>query len=117
MAGLRGLIVAAMVAASVSTLTSIFNSCTTLFTLDIWSKLRPRASEFELLFVGRCFVVVATALSVVLIPIMKDQAGGQIFFYTTMLLGLLGAPTCAGLILAIFWKRTNEQVLDDYISL
>ena len=52
-AGLRGLMIAAMIAAVISTLTSIFNSSSTLFTLDIWYKVRPRASERELLIVGK----------------------------------------------------------------
>ena len=51
--GLRGLLIAAMIAAVISTLTSVFNSSTTLFTLDIWGKLRPKAGQRELLFVGR----------------------------------------------------------------
>lgn len=52
--GLRGLMIAVMMAALMSSLTSIFNSCSTLFTMDIWKKHRPRASERELLLVGRC---------------------------------------------------------------
>lgn len=53
MAGLRGLMIAVMMAALMSSLTSIFNSSSTLFTMDIWKKHRPRASERELLLVGR----------------------------------------------------------------
>lgn len=51
--GLRGLMIAVMMAALMSSLTSIFNSSSTLFTIDIWKKHRPRASEKELLLVGR----------------------------------------------------------------
>ncbi|XP_009886835.1 PREDICTED: sodium/glucose cotransporter 5 [Charadrius vociferus] len=51
--GLRGLMIAVMMAALMSSLTSIFNSSSTLFTMDIWRKLRPRAGERELLLVGR----------------------------------------------------------------
>lgn len=51
--GLRGLMVAVMMAALMSSLTSIFNSSSTLFTMDIWRRLRPRAGERELLLVGR----------------------------------------------------------------
>lgn len=51
--GLRGLMIAVMMAALMSSLTSIFNSSSTLFTMDIWKKHRPRASERELLLVGR----------------------------------------------------------------
>lgn len=51
--GLRGLMIAVMMAALMSSLTSIFNSSSTLFTMDIWRRLRPRAGERELLLVGR----------------------------------------------------------------
>lgn len=52
-AGLRGLMLAVMLAALMSSLASIFNSSSTLFTMDIWTRLRPQASERELLIVGR----------------------------------------------------------------
>lgn len=51
--GLRGLMIAVMMAALMSSLTSIFNSSSTLFTMDIWRRLRPCAGERELLLVGR----------------------------------------------------------------
>lgn len=52
-AGLRGLMLAVMLAALMSSLASIFNSSSTLFTLDIWTRIRPQAAERELLIVGR----------------------------------------------------------------
>lgn len=51
--GLRGLMTAVMVAALMSSLTSIFNSASTIFTMDLWNHIRPRASEKELMIVGR----------------------------------------------------------------
>ncbi|KFP11624.1 Sodium/glucose cotransporter 5, partial [Egretta garzetta] len=73
--GLRGLMIAVMMAALMSSLTSIFNSSSTLFTMDIWRKLRPRAGERELLLVGRVVTVVLVALSVVWIPILQSSSG------------------------------------------
>ena len=55
--GLRGLMIAVMMAALMSSLTSIFNSSSTLFTIDIWKKHRPRATESELLLVGRYHIL------------------------------------------------------------
>lgn len=52
-AGLRGLMLAVMLAALMSSLTSIFNSSSTLFTLDLYHRARPKASERELMVVGR----------------------------------------------------------------
>lgn len=51
--GLKGLMLAAMMAALMSSLTSVFNSASTLFTMDIWKRVRPGSTEGELLVVGR----------------------------------------------------------------
>lgn len=51
--GLRGLMMAVMIAALMSSLTSIFNSSSTIFTMDLWKSFRSRASEWELMLVGR----------------------------------------------------------------
>ncbi|CAJ1053970.1 sodium/glucose cotransporter 5 [Xyrichtys novacula] len=83
--GLRGLMIAVMMAALMSSLTSIFNSSSTLFTMDIWKKQRPRASERELLLVGRIVTVILSVTS------------------------YLAPPVTAVFTLAVFWKRTNEQ--------
>uniref|UniRef100_A0A8C5V5Z3 Sodium/mannose cotransporter SLC5A10 n=1 Tax=Microcebus murinus TaxID=30608 RepID=A0A8C5V5Z3_MICMU len=72
--GLRGLMIAVMMAALMSSLTSIFNSSSTLFTMDIWRRLRPRAGERELLLVGRsCPPSPARPL---LTPSPSDRGGG-----------------------------------------
>lgn len=52
-AGIKGLMIAAMLAALMSSLTSIFNSMSSLFALDLWSKFRKDATEIELTIVGR----------------------------------------------------------------
>ncbi len=51
--GLRGLMLACMIAALMSSLTSIFNSSSTIFTIDIWQRFRAKAPQWELLIVGR----------------------------------------------------------------
>ena len=51
--GLRGLMLACMIAALMSSLTSIFNSSSTIFTIDIWQRFRAKATQWELLIVGR----------------------------------------------------------------
>ena len=54
--GLRGLLVAVMLSAIMSSMTSIFNSASTLFTMDLWPRIRKSATEKELLIVGRWVV-------------------------------------------------------------
>lgn len=51
--GLKGLMLAVMMSALISSLTSIFNSSSTLFTIDIWLRIRKKASDVELMIVGR----------------------------------------------------------------
>ena len=64
-----------MMAALMSSLTSVFNSCSVIFTMDIWKRFRPKSSEAELLIVGRVFVLVFVFLSVLWIPIIEMNQG------------------------------------------
>ncbi|XP_001362806.1 sodium/mannose cotransporter SLC5A10 [Monodelphis domestica] len=107
--GLRGLMIAVMMAALISSLTSIFNSSSTLFTMDIWKKLRPQASEKELLLVGRLVIVVLIGISVVWIPVLQSSSSGQLFVYMQVVTSSLAPPVTAVFILAVFWNRANEQ--------
>ncbi|XP_021267897.1 sodium/glucose cotransporter 5 isoform X1 [Numida meleagris] len=107
--GLRGLMIAVMMAALMSSLTSIFNSSSTLFTMDIWRRMRPGASERELLVVGRVVTVLLVALSVVWIPILQSSGGGQLYIYIQAVTSYLAPPVTAVFILAVFWPRANEQ--------
>ncbi|KAM8962267.1 sodium/mannose cotransporter SLC5A10 isoform 2-T2 [Pelodytes ibericus] len=107
--GLRGLMIAVMMAALMSSLTSIFNSSSTLFTMDIWRKIRKGANEKELLLVGRIVTVVLVAISVVWIPILQSANSGQLFVYIQSVTSYLAPPVTAVFALAIFWKRANEQ--------
>ncbi|NXY18981.1 SC5AA protein, partial [Atrichornis clamosus] len=107
--GLRGLMIAVMMAALMSSLTSIFNSSSTLFTMDIWRKLRPGAGDRELLFVGRVVTVVLVALSVVWIPVLQSSGGGQLYVYIQAVTSYLAPPVTAVFVLAVFWPRANEQ--------
>merc|ERR1712168_1183130 len=68
--GMRGLMLAVMMAALMSSLTSIFNSASTIFTIDVWTRFRGRASDTELLIVGRMFIVVLLVVSIAWIPII-----------------------------------------------
>ena len=56
--GVRGLMLAALLAALMSSLTSIFNSASSIVTLDIWRQFRKKANEFELMVVGRVTIVI-----------------------------------------------------------
>jgi len=106
--GARGMMLAVMLAALMSSLTSIFNSSSTIFTMDIYPRFRPKPSEVEQLLVGRLFVLVLVAISIVWIPIIQASQGSQLFNYIQSITSYLAPPICAVYLLAVFWPRTNE---------
>ncbi|NXY30593.1 SC5A9 protein, partial [Pomatorhinus ruficollis] len=106
--GLRGLMIAVMMAALMSSLTSVFNSSSTLFTIDIWLRVRKQASEQELMIVGRVFIVILVVISILWIPVIQTANSGKLFDYIQSIGSYLSPPVTALFILAIFWKRVNE---------
>ncbi|KAJ8300675.1 hypothetical protein KUTeg_022194 [Tegillarca granosa] len=106
--GARGLLVAVMLSAIMSSLTSIFNSASTLFTMDLWRRLRPISSERELLIVGRIFIVALCGVSILWIPLVRSSQGGQLFVYIQSVQGYLGTPIGALFLMALLWHRMTE---------
>lgn len=107
--GLRGLMMAVMLAALMSDLDSIFNSASTIFTLDIYQTVRRKASQQELLIIGRVFVVVMVAISIAWVPVIIEMQGGQTYLYIQEVAGYLTPPIAALFLLGVFWKRCNEK--------
>ncbi|XP_076015243.1 sodium/myo-inositol cotransporter [Genypterus blacodes] len=106
--GLRGLMMAVMIAALMSDLDSIFNSASTVFTLDVYQALRQKASQRELLIVGRLFVVFMVLISIAWVPVIIEMQGGQTYLYIQEVAGYLTPPIAALFLLGVFWKRCNE---------
>ncbi|XP_029459390.1 sodium/myo-inositol cotransporter [Rhinatrema bivittatum] len=107
--GLRGLMMAVMIAALMSDLDSIFNSASTIFTLDIYKFIRKSATSRELMLVGRVFVVFMVVISIAWVPIIVEMQGGQMYLYIQEVADYLTPPVAALFLLGIFWKRCNEQ--------
>ncbi|XP_062840860.1 sodium/myo-inositol cotransporter 2 isoform X2 [Trichomycterus rosablanca] len=107
--GLRGLMMAVMLAALMSSLTSIFNSSSTLFTMDLWRHFRHAASEWELMIVGRVFVLVLVVVSVLWIPLVQASQGGQLFIYIQSISMYLQPPVTIVFMAGCFWRRANEK--------
>jgi uncharacterized sodium:solute symporter family permease YidK len=81
--GLVGFVVASMLAALMSSLASVFNSSSTLFTLEIWRVYRPMAGDTELVRVGRGAVVAMCVVGLAWLPIVSGAE--QLFVYGTLL--------------------------------
>ena len=107
--GLRGLVVASLMAALMSSLSSLFNSTATLFTIDIYEKIRPNASERQYVNVGRMATVVVVVLGLLWIPIMPKISGGGLYQYLQNVQGYLAPPITAVFLLGIFNDRINQR--------
>ena len=98
-----------IVAALMSSLTSIFNSASTIFIVDIYLRFRTKANEIEQIIVGRCFVVVLVIISVIWVPILEQSHNSQLFPYIQSVTSYLSPPLCAIYVLAILWPRITES--------
>ena len=105
--GFRGLVVAGMIAALMSSLASLFNSVSTLFTVDVYQKLNPETSQRKLVTIGRVTTVSMTALGLLWLPIMKSIAGGGLYKYIQSVQSFLAPPIVAVFVLGLCWKRMN----------
>ncbi len=105
--GLRGLIAGGLLAALMSSLASVFNSCSTLFTMDIYRKFQPDTSEKKLVFVGRIATGVVVILGILWIPLMKNISG-TLYQYLQSVQSYIAPPIAAVFLLGIFYKRINS---------
>jgi transporter, SSS family len=108
-AGLKGLVAGGLMAALMSSLASVFNSASTLFTVDIFKKLRPNAPERQLVTTGRIATAVVVVLGMLWIPIMQKIGGGTLYQYLQNIQAYIAPPITAVFVLGIFWKRTNAE--------
>lgn len=98
-----------MLAALMSSLSAIFNSASTLFTIDIYSRFKKNPGEIEQIIAGRIFVAVLVVLSILWIPFIENSQGSQLYNYIQSVSSYLAPPVCAVFLLGLFWSRTNES--------
>ena len=107
--GLKGLVAGGLMAALMSSLASVFNSCSTIFTIDIYQKLKPNKSDKELLNTGRIATIFIVVLGIIWIPIMEKIGGGIMYQYLQNVQSYIAPPVTAVFLLGIIWKRVNSQ--------
>ena len=106
--GWRGLIGASLLAALMSSLSSVFNSCSTLVTWDIYRKLRPQATQRQLVFVGQGATVLLVIIGLVWIPVMRS-ASTTLYEYLQKTQAYIAPPIAAAFLIGVFWKRANAR--------
>ena len=107
-AGLQGVMVAAMLAALMSSLSAVFNSSSTIFTMDFYKKFKPEASERELVNVGRVATVLMVLLGLAWIPFI-GRISSQLWIYLQSVQAYVSPPIAAVFLFGLFWKRINAQ--------
>lgn len=107
--GLKGLVAGGLMAALMSSLASVFNSCSTIFTIDIYKKLKPQKTERQLLTIGKIATGIIVILGIIWIPIMEKIGGGVMYQYLQNVQSYIAPPVTAVFLLGIIWKRVNSK--------
>ncbi len=104
-AGVRGIVVAGLLAALMSSLAGVFNASATLFTMDFYSPLRPNVSQERLVWIGRIATCVMVLIGLAWIPVI--QGGRGLYDYLQGVQAYLAPPIFVVFFFGIFWKRLN----------
>jgi SSS family solute:Na+ symporter len=105
--GLRGVVVAGLLSALMGSLAGVFNACSTLFTVDLYQKFRPLASQTQLVRMGRIATIVMILISLAWIPVIQGAHG--LYGYLQSVQGYLAPPIFVVFFFGVFWKRLNAQ--------
>jgi len=105
--GLTGFMVAALMAALMSSLAATFNSASTLITFDIYKVLKPEVSERQLVQAGRMVTVVMVGLSMVWVPFIK-YLSSEVYIYLQSVQAYISPPIAAVFLFGVFWPRANR---------
>jgi SSS family solute:Na+ symporter len=105
--GIRGMVVAGLLAALMSSLAGAFNAASTLFTMDFYSRLRPHVTQHQLVWVGRVATGVMVLIALLWIPVI--QGGKGLYDYLQGLQAYLAPPIFVVFFLGVFMKRLNGK--------
>lgn len=104
--GLVGLVMAALLAAVMGAMSSVFNSASTLVTLDFYKKIRPLASEGQLVNFGRIATGFMVLLGLLWVPFIH-YISSQLYIYLQSVQAYISPPISACFVLGILWPRLN----------
>src|SRR5579864_3867362 len=103
--GLRGLVVAGLLSALMGSLAGVFNACSTLFTVDLYEKWRPQASQHQIVRMGRIATASIILVALAWIPVIKGASG--LYTYLQAVQGYLAPPIFVVFFFGVFFKRLN----------
>ncbi len=105
--GVRGIVVAGLLSALMSSLAGVFNACSTLFTMDLYQKFRPRASKHQLVWIGRIATASMVVVGLAWVPVIQGAKG--LYHYLQSVQGYLAPPIFVVFFLGVFMKRLNSK--------
>lgn len=105
--GVRGVVVAGLLAALMSSLAGAFNASSTLFTMDLYQKFQPRATQAQLVRVGRVATVIMVLIALAWIPVIRGSRG--LYDYLQGVQGYLAPPIFVVFFFGVFMKRLNAK--------
>jgi len=105
--GVRGIVVAGLLAALMSSLAGAFNASSALFTMDFYSKLKPQATQKQLVWIGRVATAVMVLIGLAWIPVI--QGGKGLYDYLQGVQAYLAPPIFVVFFLGVFAKRLNAK--------
>ena len=105
--GIRGIVVAGLLAALMSSLAGAFNACATLFTIDFYARLRPKVSQERLVWIGRIATAVMVIIGLFWIPVIRGGRG--LYDYLQGMQAYLAPPIFVVFFLGVFYKRLNAK--------
>lgn len=106
-AGIRGMVVAGLLAALMSSLAGVFNASSTLFTMDLYTKFKPHTSEKQLVRIGRLATAFMVLIGLFWIPVIQGSRG--LYDYLQSVQGYLAPPIFVVFFFGILNKRINSQ--------
>jgi SSS family solute:Na+ symporter len=105
--GVRGMVVAGLIAALMSSMAGAFNASSTLFTMDLYQKLKPKSSQHELVWMGRIATAVMVFIALLWIPVIEGARG--LYEYLQSVQGYLAPPIFTVFFFGIFNRRLNAK--------
>jgi SSS family solute:Na+ symporter len=106
--GVRGIVIAGLLAALMSSLASTFNSSSTLITMDIYRQFRPHANGREIVLIGRLATIALVILGILWVPLIRSISN-HLFIYLQSVQAYISPPIAAVFIFGIFSKRINGR--------
>ena len=105
--GLRGIVVAGLLSALMGSLAGVFNACSTLFTVDIYQKWKPEATQSNIVRTGRIATIVMILIALAWIPVIEGAKG--LYGYLQAVQGYMAPPVFVVFFFGVFFKRLNAK--------